>query len=479
MGAYGQFSISKDGWYYIYGYTALGRRIALLLRRNGYRVDGFVDQNARALQNGSKEHILCLEDNKIDTTCIIIISCQSIATQHQVAEYLYGKGYSRLIFMAAGKNFEKKYAEAIRNVWEDLNSGVLPDCKILPTYDKLSPQVSEEFLLRDRGESVVIWIPVELLYTKTAEESVKEFQERGILNELNLNRIEGTNNEPVVCSETLTAFFDFMLCNRGSCMDYIKMYAGFAGRDIKRHIQDRMSVLQVWDDELEQGVGYFIDAAASVKWNPKGYFNMLDGAHRSMYLYYRGYTKIPVAMKREDYEQYLHAEVAKYFTTFSGKFTLPHPLFYQELFSKKERSHLCVALLKYLKRVEWKKDGFLDLEGRDGYLAVSMKHFGVKWVGCLAQDYSIQDMEKGAELVYANNILFFRAEMWENLELWKYSVVYIKDSMDGVFFERLAFKPEIVFYDKIQDKGIYTGEIIYSYFDECGDARDVVAVIGG
>lgn len=476
---YDQFIFSKDMSYYIYGYTAVGHRMAHFLCQTGYRVDGFIDRNARKLRQESDEQIIWLEETGIDTTCIIIISCQSIATQHQVAEYLYSKGYLRLIFMAAGSNYSVEYAETIRGAWERINAGMLPDCLKLPIYRRNSPRNSEEYLLQDREEDVVAWIPIELLYTKTADEYVKELQERGILNELNLSRIEDANDEPVVCSEGAIAFFDFMLYNRGDCAYYIKMYADFAGRDIKQQILERISVLRVWDDELERGVKYFIDAAASVKWNPKGYFNVIDGAHRSMYLFYRGFTKVPVSMKKADYQQYLHKDVSGYFSTFADKFALPHPLFYPEIFSKKERSHLYVALLRYLKRIRWEKDGFLDLEGRDGYFAVCMKHFGVKQVGCLVQDYSMQEMKEGAELVYAKDILFFEAEMWEKVEYLKYSAVYVKDSMECISFEKSAFGHGIIFYDKIQNGKPNLGEVIYSYFDDCGDARDVVAIVGG
>lgn len=476
---YDQFVFSKDASYYIYGYTAVGRRIAYFLRQNGYQVDGFIDRNAEELQKKSKEQIIYLEDAEISTACIIIISCRNIVTQHQVAEYLCSKGFLKLIFMAAGSHYSVEYAETIRDVWERLNAGMLPSCFELPSYRRNSSRISEEYLLQDRGENVVAWIPIELLYSKTAEESVKEFRETGILNALNLSRIEGTNDEPVVCSETLTSLFDFLLNHRGNCADYVRMYAGFSGRDMKQQSLDRMSVLRVWDYELERGIKYFIEAAASVKWNPKGYFNVIDGAHRSMYLFYRGFTKVPVSIKKEEYQQYLHKDVSGYFSTFADKFALPHPLFYPELFSKKERSHLCVALLRYLKHIRWKKDGFLDLEGRDGYFAVCMKHFGAKQVGCLVQDYSMQEMKEGAELAYAKDILFFEAEMWEKVEYLKYSAVYVKDSMECISFEKSAFGHGIIFYDKIQNGEPDLGEVIYSYFDDCGDARDVVAIVGG
>ncbi|MET3546508.1 SAM-dependent methyltransferase [Paenibacillus favisporus] len=62
--------------------------------------------------------------------------------------------------------------------------------------------------------------------------------------------------------------------------------------------------------ELRSGPDFFFDHPVKAKWNPAGYFNVLDGHHRACFLYCLGFRRIPVRLPLQDYTVWLHSAAA-------------------------------------------------------------------------------------------------------------------------------------------------------------------------
>ncbi|OZB98371.1 methyltransferase domain-containing protein [Paenibacillus sp. XY044] len=61
---------------------------------------------------------------------------------------------------------------------------------------------------------------------------------------------------------------------------------------------------------LHSGSDFFFEHPIKVRWNPAGYFNILDGHHRASFLYCLGFRRIPVRISLQDYPVWLHSTAA-------------------------------------------------------------------------------------------------------------------------------------------------------------------------
>ena len=132
-------------------------------------------------------------------------------------------------------------------------------------------------------------MPIELLYTKSIQQEettdCREETKRDILAE---------SNVPLIAVKDVNAFFELFTSGVGDATRYFENYAALGRRDVAACIDDRVKTYGIWKEELRKGMEYFQDAAAMVEWNVKGYFNVIDGVHRSLFLYHTGIYSIPV-----------------------------------------------------------------------------------------------------------------------------------------------------------------------------------------
>jgi len=474
------FYMSTDAEYYIYGYTKKGKTIADFLCKNGFKVAGWIDRRFKSLRESGINKVYGIDEEDISKSAIFVISCQSIGTQLEIAKELAKRQYKNVIFMAAGAEFENEYSKVVRGVWENLNNLVLPRQTKIPVYEV----ANDEYIILDEfSETVLLWLPIESVRTKTMEIALHEFEEENKLSKANINRIKGNTDELIVCIKNLSEFFDFIFLHIGDCSDYLMTYSGLSGRSIKEYVKDRQRVIKLWEEEIEKGTGYFVDAAAEVIWNDKGYFNLIDGLHRSFYLYYKGFTKIPVKMSKEDYDKYYNKEVLDKLRLIDEEkkgIALPHPIFHQSLFRRKELTYIFIAILNYIKQQGRVVNSFLDIGSVNAYLAISMKRYGVSKVGAVICKSDETELIKGcAELVYAEGISWIDSK---EISEESYELIYLNSSVaDEVEQEVFSMTNKILVYDYCEDekkqKKICEKKTIFSYFSVEGEMRKVTIIL--
>jgi hypothetical protein len=69
------------------------------------------------------------------------------------------------------------------------------------------------------------------------------------------------------------------------------------------------------NDLLSINEGFFRDNPIKLKWNSKGYFNILDGKHRVAFFIIKGLKNIPAKISRADYNQWLNPSTLKKINT--------------------------------------------------------------------------------------------------------------------------------------------------------------------
>jgi len=226
-----------------------------------------------------------------------------------------------------------------RNEFQDANVDVirkLPDTKRLQTefpliFKDIEERKFQEEYVNDRtilnsdlkdtsfiyeldNNHVVVWVPIELLFSEKKEDitNFSEYTEGWKQQNSQFENIPIISFEPY---RNLYLFFmqgieyPFIYCEWFQKL-YISrgMKSGYTDELL---IEKRFREFEIMQHELNCGMDFFINHPAKAKWNSKGYFNLIDGHHRTTFLYYSGITKIPVQITRGDYESWCNVDVAK------------------------------------------------------------------------------------------------------------------------------------------------------------------------
>lgn len=277
----------------------------------------------------------------------------------------------------------------------------------------LEKEIKEQALIRNLGEShVVAWIPVELLFSEKKEDTyLHKYTEEW-------NRQNSKwENSPIISFKPYKSLYQFFLYGtdypREYCNWYQTLYTSrnmLSGRTDEQLIEKRFCEFKVMQKELNRGMSFFIEHPAVAKWNIKGYFNLVDGHHRTSFLYYSGLTKIPVQITRKDYELWCNSDVAESVHQLIVKqnrmdFYQPilNPYFlsinsYREDHSKSRLHHIMEYFIT--RKFEGKK--VIDIGANLGYMGQAFYRMGAE-VTLLEPDILHYELLKLInELLYAN-----------------------------------------------------------------------------
>lgn len=458
------FYLFKRKKYYIYGYTKRAVLVAELLRREKYNFCGYIDRDAEHLKKEYQVNAYTIDGKNIDKESIIYISCYSIDTQHKIAKMLSERGYNNLIFMAAGNIFPDKYATTVRRAWETYDFDQIPREIKLPKYRQ---KHTESDVIEKRGKEIVAWIPIELLC------SIPE--ERDMGDPKKWEKIPKDIGIPLVTIERQVQFFECIINHSGTCNEYVDSYIKQYNVDANTKLKERRKILQIWDQELARGIGYFCDAAVRGTWNGAGYFNVLDGTHRCFYLLYRGFNMVPMAISEEDYREYRNENAFNDKEVDLQEMSLPHSLMYYNLLENKERSFLWVCIT----RIFWGKNqryhSFLDLENRDGYWALAFKRYGIEKITCY-KGKNESDLKRVMSLLHAEDIEI-TSQLTSIIGEKNYDIMWCTDqTISGRDLNKFVEKGTVVIYECDENSTTVPTEIqnslpFFSYINACGIMR--------
>ena len=70
-------------------------------------------------------------------------------------------------------------------------------------------------------------------------------------------------------------------------------------------IVQRAELYEIWNAHFQNGIQFFMSSAPLAKLNSKGYFNLLEGQHRSLFLVRKGIYQLPIRISQEDLSIFL------------------------------------------------------------------------------------------------------------------------------------------------------------------------------
>lgn len=271
------YTLDKSKELLIYGVRKEYLEKADTLQKLGYTILAFLDKNAKNLKINYPLYELGKEpfSKEKKQQVVVIIALQNGLQHDNISKKLYENGYKHILFLPMkypNRNGSSYMRQAFNSFW---NYGFhqlenIPDIKELSKSEDL-------LIIKSFEDKITLRIPIWLIFTDT--------------------------NLPIVCYDAYIDLFSMLSSGKGECEEYIKLQER-VGWSPEKILTDRSNLYEIYENEFNKGLEFFIDTAPCAKWNnEKQYFNLKDGHHRVVYLLMKGYTKIPINIHMEDYKK--------------------------------------------------------------------------------------------------------------------------------------------------------------------------------
>lgn len=439
-----KFTFSKDSTILIYGCGKIGKNLFNKLTNAGYTVKGFIDKNAKELNKNGEYYIINPEELKAESSkSIIILTFQNIIEQEKIAKKLYEQGIDKIIYL--NRSDDAHYMKCFE-LYNKLVCGEYVDEFDFP-YTELHYKKTEPPFYRESGESIIVEVPDSLIFSAGKENTLK--QKKNHLEEKNIVAFYHYNAvcELFLNGETNTEDFN-QYCDAALSL----------GKTLDDFIKDRFTLFDMMQKELrKKGIEFFRNSPSTAKWNPKGYFNLIDGHHRAIFLINNFIHNIPIKISKHAYDTWYNQHyvqiIKDYILTHKIEqvYTpIIHPDFYDiksvtESYGRTTSS----AIYKYFGRKDVQKYSVLDIYSNLSYYAQVFSRMNVKKVvslekrklffnlamllNCLhytknidmrnTDIFGIDNREKFDIVILANDII---------LDLSKRSSISVLEKIDGL-----------------------------------------------
>ena len=301
---------------WVYGYGTRSRTVVKRLAEEGLQVYGFMDQKPEQYQDAKKtEMIVKPEMAEADENAIVICTVANVFSHEEIAANLEKRGFQYIIYKTFHRN---QAAKDCSSLYDDLTeiyvSGTVRNREI-PLFSEVCRPPEET---ENGGDTVCMNIPVELLFGPTRE----RFEESSL--EKNEKFLQETSDRSFLyCTLPKWVMWSFMqefdkntwsrvcelwLANRNAFFFKSKADGSFDEENHKKHIEERYRIFQKMEKLFHENPAFFSENPASVVWNKKGFFNILDGNNRAGFLLAKGMNHIPAKMSKSDYQMWMRVE---------------------------------------------------------------------------------------------------------------------------------------------------------------------------
>lgn len=293
------FSLVKGSLILIYGAGAFGQSIYSKVK-DIYDVQCFVDKRVSYIKNidipvKDLNHISEYED------CSVIICVHDGNWHYQIAEDLHERGFEQIVFLALSDVYKKNESLLMKKVYSLFLEEQYESLTEIPCYSDMKRDIFEENVIRKNDVFVTAYCGRELLFSY---DKIDEHQ-KGKISEEALSFWD----VPMIVFKPFVSLFRFFMYGEGSSDLYVrtirKLNNSFDMGE-EEFLQSQYLIYQLLEKEYEKGIEVFQYAPIDVKWNPRGYFNVVDGHHRCIFYCLKGMQNLPVRMTREDYDIWMN-----------------------------------------------------------------------------------------------------------------------------------------------------------------------------
>lgn len=330
------FLFSKESKIILYGAASIGHIMFLGLSEAGYQVIGFIDKRAEEIKEYLGRPVWLLTDvpgdikNNPDT--VVFVSVKNVFEHQTVAEQLTENGFYRIVYKPYHILIDDATEKDKRMdmAYEQIFQGHPKEGIRIDVSEKTGAEYEKDYAVCRQGHAdTVALIPVDFIYT----------------NDYHNTEMEKWGNVNILALFTHLQFFRFLQGDiRADESFYLNEYCVFTAKlngqikitDAwkKNVLRNRAQIYEEMSRALLMDREFFFRSPPQAVWNPKGYFNLTSGKHRTAFLVSRQFYKIPLKVTNQDYEAFLNKnclqDVKKQILTKPAcEIFVPHPYFYR------------------------------------------------------------------------------------------------------------------------------------------------------
>lgn len=388
-----KFDLLEGSSVLIYGAGALGKKIYNQINKI-FDVRGFVDKR-RITIIIDKNNIPVYQPSELVglEQCSIIVCVHNASWHYEIAELLYNRGFSKILFLAVHKVYERDMAKSMNKAYSLFLEENYMELKNIPSYNSLKNNIFLENVIRKSEKYVVSFCNREIIFSFNG---IEEHNKSKLKKEHLLY-----NDCPLAGFETYISLMEYFIHAEKSPDKYVSLMKtlnnSFAMGETE-FLDDQWNVYQLLECEYEKGLDSFQYAPLDVAWNEKGYFNILDGHHRAAFYYVKGMQYFPIRMKKEDYYHWVNEDkigaVIESLKISEPQVPIMHPYFTNVEYKIKEYEESTMEMvLRYVYETNTRYDSLLDASDYGGEFARSFYRSGKagKIVSLIEdKDYSFQ-----------------------------------------------------------------------------------------
>lgn len=295
------FDLQKNSTIWIYGAGSIGKSYCHRLLKSGYNVVGFLDKNANYMTEICGRKVLSpdVAEGIVSEDTIVIISLRNGLQQENVAEGLAEIGLRKLIYLPMHIKQALSIRKQYRLNYARLISGDFAHIRQVPIYG-YGAVCPGYVIVEQNNEKVVFWCNITDLHTAAFVEA--ELPQRW---EINLSIVNKYIDRKIEELYPYVELFRYLGGERADINSYMEMQGRVTQEQRNQLLDDRRMLYKVYEDAYKYEMNFFTESPSICTWNEKGYFNISDGMHRAVYLISKGYTEVPVAVTKSDFEKYI------------------------------------------------------------------------------------------------------------------------------------------------------------------------------
>jgi hypothetical protein len=353
----------------IYGAGLRGQLFYHNLQKSGFtNIRIFLDKNAANIcpilgievLSPSSEDI----SHQMKADGIIVISVTNVFEHEKIAKELHSLGFENIIFKSLSGASVSPEKRIVNNIFDSIldmkyYQTKLKPIKHVPKYNTLTHESDRpNSILRIINEDyLVAAVPVELIFSLSNETKLTPYKTEELEKKFGLTHLFDAPFFAV--SQQISLFDYFETGNQTELEKYINVIRfnyeligkAITISEIDRIISSRHQVYCEMNNLMSIKNQFFSENPVKLKWNQKGYFNILDGKHRLALFIAKGLRKIPSKMTSEDFNKWINKPTLGEINSLdiTRKFVyLLHPVFQNTCSLSYFHSQCLFSLIKFI-----------------------------------------------------------------------------------------------------------------------------------
>ena len=278
----------------LYGAGSVASKIYDIIKKNGKVIDCIIDKNPYKQKNRFDCPILDIDNigNHSKKKNLVIITLQNANLHCDIANEIYKRGNEYIIFLPMNiymfNDLKYQMFELYQKIMEDDDLQKLS----IPSYGKmldLGFQNNKGNLHTLNSKYITISVPIEYIFSADVE------VENKICNQY--------YNRNIMAFKPWFELFEYIDGNGEYPQKYLQ-YLRNTLEEQRELLLDRFKLWKVYEELYYNDFKIFDYMPAYAQWNNLGYFNVIDGHHRLVYLLRKGHSKLPLRILKEDFEHY-------------------------------------------------------------------------------------------------------------------------------------------------------------------------------